>query len=116
MAFELEFRLALRPYEYVNVRVSSETMVTLSYDLDQLSERAREIYTTYDALYAAREAGGNEALAALQEGLGATVVEVIHHPAVPAPEDDVQPLWERPPAPAAQPVPVADVSLDDFDI
>ena len=36
MSYELEFRLALRQFEYVNVRIESETMTTLSIDLDSL--------------------------------------------------------------------------------
>ncbi len=119
MTYELEYRLALRPYEYVNIRIESETAVTLSVDLDALKDRAREIFEAYDAFDLARQIQGEEAMGKAQsalQALGATVVEETPNSVMPSPEDPVQPLWERPPAPVAQPSgAVVDTSVDDFD-
>lgn len=118
MTFKINYRLAGLQYEYTDITVEAEDAVTLDLKLDELEARARRISSLYSTLDKVREAVGLEvlrrAVAVVKDGLGATVVEEVSHPVVPAPEDAVQPLWERPPAPAATPV-VVDTSVDDFD-
>jgi hypothetical protein len=120
VTFKINYRLAGLQYEYTDITVEAEDAVTLDLKLDELENRARRISGLYSTLDQVREAVGLEALNAavtvFKDGLGATVLEEQSSPVVPAPEDAVQPIWERPPAPAAKHSgAVADTSVDDFD-
>lgn len=114
MTYHLKYRLVGADYEFIEVDVESETAVTLSSELDRVRERAGEIFATYDTLIRARDNGDRAAMDAAVDAmkpLGVTVLEESSGNRIPAQDEDVAPLWERPS--------VAETSsseLDDFDL
>jgi hypothetical protein len=101
VSFKVEYRITGADFEYIHVTVESETMVTLSIDLDNLNKRARELVDTYDTLIAARNGAdkvATEGAVQALQALGATVVDQESRERIPGPDEAVQPAWgNRPP-------------------
>ncbi len=112
----INYRIAARQYEYVDVTIESETVTGALLDLDQLRSEMRNFYRGYEDLDQAREAEQlvllDASVASVQQGLGATVLETTQNPVVPGPEAVVTPSWERPPEPAPAPKISTDIDPD----
>lgn len=78
--------------------------------------RAKEIADKALALYALIDSGPEgaqeDAVKAIVEGLGATVLETTTNPVVPGPEAAVATAWERPADPASTPAPVPEAPVN----
>lgn len=103
----INYRIATRQFEYVDVTIEEQSVTGLCLTLDKLREEMPNFYRGYEDLDVAREAiqreVQNASVAAVQEGLGATVLETTRNPVVPGPEAEVTPAWDRPPEIPAAP-------------
>jgi hypothetical protein len=92
----VQFTIAGAPYENIKVRIEAHDSADLAKQLDQYEGNAYHLFRYYEHLTATRDAGHQEAVQAIVEGLGATVeVET----STPQPEAADKPFWD-----AEQPV------------
>lgn len=94
----IKIKMTLPTVPFGNVKLEMDEA-----DLIRAKEIADKALTLYALIDSGPEGPQEEAVKAIVNGLGATVLETIEHPAVPGPEAQVTPAWERPADPTSGP-------------